>query len=436
MTYYDPRLKTIVSIPGMPSNRLGQFGRTASGDNLGKTFTSSTWVYRCTGILANALAGIPWVMNENGEPVHDAHPAIHFMEEMTSEDNFTDMIRDTWSDYKLFGYNVWWKRTIGERVGMVERLPSAAVTLRGDKRKVTHIEYNDGLEMFELPRENIVLFKTYGALDQLSPDSPARVAIDNARSEQSISQTVLEHFKNYAIPPYLLQTENAIHEKDMTRYRKWWNEIFQGITRRWRVGFVGGGLKPFALRAPIKELSLKELRQELRLDLCGAFGVPPSIAGAIEASSKTTWRQNMVMFHHNQVNPDAKYFAGVLNKDLTPLLFGQPKFQFLPEKVEVLQEERTAKSERIVAEVEAGILTPQAAGELLNYSPDMIPNAPINVTNEFAKNTELKMLRKKLTRVGNGGGDVYNTPFNSDILSSSEISRVKANFLLEYHEAD
>jgi phage portal protein BeeE len=166
------------------------------------------------------------------------------------------------------------------------------------------------------------------------------------------------------------------------------------------------------------------LKAETRTDICGAFGVPPSIVGAKETASKATWKQHMVMFHHNTINPDARYFGGVLNQDLMPLMFDQPKFEFLPEKVEVLQEERTAKSERVVAEVEAGILNRFAAAEILGYEPHQVGEAPMDVTKEFSEKSEKRALRREIKKFMKKNPNLKTFEFRSQILSPDRILEI------------
>ncbi len=424
----DDRLKAIISIPGEVLNRTIPFGRSGRGRKLGLAYTASAWVFRCCAAIGNEIADMPWQMKVGDEVLDEDHPAVEKMQAMNSDDNLLDVLRDTVADWKLYGYSVWLPHMLGDRLGHTERLLSNQVTLKGTKRGVSHIEWNDEGFMHEIAREKIILFTSYGALSKIDPDSPVRVILEKARAEQAIDTTVMRHFLDYGIPPYLLQTDQAIFPKDMDRYQSWWEEKMAGISRRWRVLFAGGGLKPFRLRAPIKELALKELREEMRVDICGAFGVPPSIIGAKETAAKSTWRQHMVMFHHNQINPDARYMAGVMNQSLMPMMFEQPKFEFLPEKVEVLQEERSAKSERVVAEVEAGILSRQAAAEILGYEPDQVGEAPIEVTREFAANAEREKLGRKLKKAAKAGSEIKAVGFISEILTSGEIEDIKDEY--------
>ena len=427
-------IKALVTIPGMKSNneRVG-FGRNNSKETQVRVYTASVWAYRCAKIIANSLSIMPWGMFMGDDQLPKTHPAVKQMDFVNETDNLKESYRDIAIDYNIFGYAIWRMQVVGNFMIRFSRIPAKETELLPTEPElpVDSFQWTRAGRQIIIPIEETCYFRDYGARYSHRPDSPYKVIVDKARSEQAIDATVVSHFEQYGIPPYLLSSPQNLSDKDMQRYKGWWDKLAKNVTKRWKAFFVGGGLVATRLRAPIKELSLEELRKAIAREVCAAMGVPPAIAGAIETANRATWRQQLISMQHHTVAPLAGVIEGVINAIMQPFLFESPEFKFLPEKVELLQEERSGKSERIQGEVEQGIISIEAANKELGYTIDMLgtptaDSAGNGVTKAFHHGEierEWKTFQRKAIRsLNNGTEELFE--FRSQIIPEGLLKMV------------
>lgn len=365
--------KAIMRVPGEYFNdRYGQFGRTTQSRKKLKGYTASTWAYRCSNALGNAAMGLPWGMfDDSGDRLEKDHPAVELFEFVNERDFWKSIIRNTTIDMNIHGYGVWFPQMAGSRIIRFKRLPAAECQLEDPNStgENTQLVWTRGSRQSIMSMEEVVMFPLYGSLEK-DPDSPMRVVIDKAYSEQKVDETGVAHFDSLGIPPYVMTSEQNVSEKDLERYDAWWRKLLEGVTRKFQVAWAGSGLKPTRMRAPLKEMELKPFRESIAKEVCAGFGVPQGIAGARETQEKATWISELVSMHHLKVIPDMELMQGVINGFMMPNVFEQPTFKFLPDEVEMLQEERTQKSERVVNEYASGLISQEAALEQLNYQKE------------------------------------------------------------------
>ncbi len=428
-------LKALVTIPGKTKSNTLPFGRKASADTVARSYTASVWAYRCARIVANIMSTMPWGLFEGTEEVEKTHPGVKQLLFVNEKDNFPDLIKSTTLDIKIHGFAVWWLEIFGTTLVRYRRIPAKelrAEPMNGEQEPIGFTWTRAGVQSF-ISRQDVAYFKTYGALRSHEPDGSFTLITDKARSEQNIDQTVVTHFNEYAIPPYVMTSEGNITEKDMKRYKGWWEKLLKSVAKRWNIAFVGGGLKPVRLRAPMRELDLKPLRESLAREICAAIGVPPAIAGLTESVNRSTFKEMLVSMQHLTIHPQGVMIAGVINTEVMPFVFGTPEFRFQPEQVELLQEEKSEKSKRVIAEVEAGIITAEAANKELGYTsadlPKLVtvtaPAAGDNVTKgRFESNVlnEWVLFQSKALRMIEAGNN-QNFNFNSLIIPQQQLNQ-------------
>lgn len=436
--------KAIVAIPGQRTNsKFGKFGRRGHGNTLRRGYTASTWAFKCCQILGNTSASMPFGMFENNELQEEDHPAMKLFGFINETSNPEDWIRNTVIDMNIHGYGITWPEFVGNKIVRLHRIPAGEARLEDREntgQQITQIVWNRGGRQSVIPREQVALFRLYGSLE-LDSDSPMRVVMDKVVAEQKIDELARAHFDSMGIPPYVFSSDQNVAEKDLKRYNAWWKKLYEGVKNRFRVAFVGGGLKPERLRAPLKEMVLKELREAMAIEVCAAFGVPAGIAGARQIAFKATWVQQMISMHHLKIIPDLRLMEGVINAEIMPLVFdGEAEFRFLPENVEMLQEERTARSNRILAEWQSGLIDHPSALQILGYEQNQagpglvagIARSPGRLTpggNEVER--EKAQVRRKARRLLEQTGGLDGFEWNPDVLSQDEVFRLVEGVISE-----
>ena len=422
-------------IPGESLNpRFGQFGRTTQGKSIAKAYTASVWAYRCCNILGNNSAGMPWGFFRKDEKIEGTY-AQNLFEFVNSKSNWEDIMRNTVIDINNYGRGFWLPNFSNKMMVSFMRIPASQMTPndnRQDGQEPDEWYWTRGAFQSLIPADAMAVFKLYGS-EEDNPDSPMRIVAEKNYTEQKIDEMAVAHFDRGAIPPYIMASDQNVADRDLERYDSWWRRKFEGVMNKLRVGWVGGGLKPIRMTAPLKEMVLKELREVIRLEVCAAFGVPLAIAGGSETIFKATWVQQVNTMHHMKIIPDLKLMAGVINAQMMPLIEPGLEFRFLPEDSELLQEERTARSDRTLAEWDSGLISQEKALEILHYEPTDAGPGLVTKTAQLpakepprleAKNVEKAMVRRKAKRLFEERGDLEGFEFQSDILEHDEVFRI------------
>lgn len=433
--YWNDREKALVSIPGERLNpKYGQFGRTGTGSKLEKAYTASVWSYRCANILGNNSASMPYGFEKNGELVTDTY-AEELFGFVNEKSNWEDLIRNTVIDMNVHGRGFWFPDVVGGMVIRITRLPASQMSpndMDQDGQEPSDWLWTRGAFQSEIRSDQLITFRLYGSTED-DPDSPTRIITEKAYGEQKIDELTTVHFDHSAIPPYMMSSEQRVSDTDLKRYDAWWKKRLDGVANKLRVAWAGSGLKPFRMRAPLKEMVLKELREIIRLEICAAYGVPLAIAGGSESIFKATWVQQVISMHHMKIIPDLKLMAGVINAELMPLIDPNLIFKFLPEKAELLQEERTARSERVLSEWKAGLINQDKALMLLNYEPEdagpglkveAIGTQEISAPKIGSGDIEKAQVRKKAIRLIEENGNLDGFEFTPRFLDHDEVFQI------------
>ena len=402
---YQDSIKAWTNIPGRTNNFANSYGRNGRGATLGRGYTASVWARRCVQMIANSISSMPWKLTEQGddeESLPSTNPTVQFINDVNERTNFNDLRRDSMSDYQVFGFSAWYKQKMGDRIIRLIRIPSAQVQ-RTDSSNVSieQIRWTTSEFQTVFKREELVLFQDYGAMNPTNPDSPMRVVIDKVNAEQKIDVTTLAYFVRYGIPPHVFVSDGPVQERDNERYQSFWGQMFNDVRDRMKTLFIGGGLKPYRLMEPLREMVLPELREQTRIEVCGAFGVPSDLVGATHSANKSVLQHMIQIFNYYTIVPIANYMDGILNAELMPELFGNYKFANQPEKQIILQEDQNEKSTRLIAEANAGIITREVAAIALGYDAGDVPEeVPQRIKPGAAEITQFRNKAVRMFRQG------------------------------------
>lgn len=347
---------------GVLRQREGEL--SASPSDLARAYASAVWAYRCIKLRADAVAGVPLLLRErDGTPIRE-HPLLTLLAHPhPTLSGLSDLLRATEAAYNIWGVAYWLKVPNGG--GWVRQLrwlnPQTVEVASNAEQGIVAYRQRVGVQAQDYAPQQVITFRNFDPLDDLGGLSPLAVALSEVNADLNAARYVASFFANDARPAGLLTTDQPLHESEIERTRAWWQRLFGGVRNRWRTGIVGGRLKWQTITYPPTDLALVELRAEDRRAICAAFGVPPGLAGAWEATTFATAREQKVSFYEDTVLPQLQYLAGVLNRALLPhypdLEARGARLAFDTDSIAALHESVGEKAQRMVALFAAGLVT-------------------------------------------------------------------------------
>ena len=326
----------------------------------------SPWALRCIDIRAKSLASIPWDIWSGDSPVADNHPYKRLLIEVNPEMNWSDLMTATESDMSVFGWAVWVKLGNGQ---LLQRRNPSTLDVIADKMGVKEFRQRDGGR--PIPRSATVYFHNYDPEADFGGMSPLESVRAPIEVEIAANDHLKQFFINKAMPDYIMALETN-NTNEITRIAEQWKRQFRGGDNQHKTGWVGGGAKPHMVGYAPKDLALAEVREEARRQICAGFGVPPALVAAWEAANYATIREQRQSLYTEVLFPEARYMAGVINAELSPL-FGDVEFRWDFTKVDAMQDTEDARTKRLVWLVDGRIIKPEVAAAELGYDPADVP---------------------------------------------------------------
>lgn len=350
-----------------------QAGREETG--AAALLKKSPWAYACVDVRARALAAIPWgIFRDTEEQVN--HDMAVRLREVNPELNWLDLIAQTESDMCVFGKAYWRKIRAGRNVKWLMRLNPATITPNATAAGIASFRQQlPSGETKDYKRGDVVYFHLYDPLNDLGSIAPLGVCQKAIEIEVEADKHLKEFFENHAMPDYVISLETT-NPNELKRLSDQWKKDFAGEGKQHKVGWIGGKGKPESIGYAPEELALEIVRAECRREICGTLGVPPALVGAWEAANYATIREQRQALYTEKIIPEAEYIAAVINAELAPEFDAAIEFRWKFDKLAVIQEDISNRSKRYAWEVQAGIISPDAAAARLGYRPDEVPDEP------------------------------------------------------------
>lgn len=349
---------------GIAAGRSQESGLSDSGADLGRAYALAVWAYRCIKLRADAVAGVPLVLLDRSGAQVSEGPLPELLKAPGGlHGSLADLLRATEAAYNIWGLAYWFKEKRPGRRGIAALHwlnPQSIQPLIDPVRGVLGYRQQVGGTQRDFAPEQVISFRNFHPLDDLGGLSPLAVALNEVNAELNAARFVAAFFANDARPAGLLSTDQPLGEGDIERTSTWWTRLFRGPANRWRTGIVGSGLRWTRISFPVHELALPELRGEDRRAICAAFGVPAGMAGAWEATTYATAREQKASFYEDTILPQLEYLAGVLNHSLLPhypdLLAQGLRFGWDLDGIAALRENATDRAQRLALLYEAGLV--------------------------------------------------------------------------------
>ena len=352
-------IKAITDIPGfLREPGTGYMMSLADLGNIGK---ASVWAYRAIMVRATLLAGIPLVLERgygaDAETVED-HPLLL---DTALGSGATAKIRALEADLCVYGKTYFtWDTGFTGAVLNVTRLNPLAVTPRfdpQDRTKLVGYDYKpagaNGAVARSYKPDEIVAIANLDWANDYGGLSPLAVAALAANADKNMLAQVEAFFKNGTMLTGMLTTDQPLQEPDVERIRASWRRTYEGV-RNWFKTFISwGGVKFIPMAPPPKDLAMKELQEEVRTNICAAFGISPAL---IVADAKYSNAQEAhKSAYHDVVIPEGDFVCDELNRQLVHPLYGDEyNLRFDYSAIEALSEDKNSVYQRAGQALSAG----------------------------------------------------------------------------------
>ncbi|HUT21374.1 MAG TPA: phage portal protein [Anaerolineae bacterium] len=325
-------LKTTISLADLDKQFPELFGG-ATGLSVTSAFAAVSWMFRCVNLRADTLSGLPrkFYRLDSDEPVDQPAPYQD-----------VDLDRLLWLTEAarcLWGVAYW------ERDPLLHWLNPSTMTVDVQDSELQGFHQSGvGKRQTEWAPDELVYLPLFNPVDDIGPGvAPAAVALRAAGLSKALLQWPEAFFQHGAIPAVLLSTDQTIQPDDpeLKRIGAFWRRLFGGVTHAWETAVLGKGLKPTILSAPVKDLAIPELSDEVREDLSACFGIPITMLQQAAANYATA-REDRQAYHKDTNFPEAKRICAAVNQQLwKPLGY---EFKFLFHEVEAIQQDEVEKS--------------------------------------------------------------------------------------------
>jgi len=326
-------------------------------------YAAVVWAYRCVNLRALIIGNLPWrIVDQRGNEV-EGWPLAQELDDLLGRVEFALCL---WGASYLLKQNdglalkgLRWQNPLTMRPLIEARggLIGFEQRLREEGGAETVARFRPG---------QVIYHRLENPADDLGPGvSPLQVALSAAGLARNANVYAEKFFEHGAIPAVVLTTEEDLLEGDREEARNWWRRTFGGVKKSWETGIFGRGLKPMVVGSPVKDLVLSSLYQEMRSQICVAFGIPQTLLE--DAANFATAREHKLELYQETIFPEGRLIAKGLNRQLFDAL--GLTFEFAEEQVEAVQQDEATKATAIMGLYDKGIITLNEAREQLGYEP-------------------------------------------------------------------
>lgn len=378
---------------------------------MGSYYSKSPWAYACAQIRGMELANLPWHIIKNGQ-VMSRGKLVNMITEFGPESNYVDAIMATEMDLLRSGAAYWLRD-----VDILKRLNPDTVELQKDNNGISGFKQtitlpNGKTKINEFNRDEVVYFREYNPFDDLDAGvAVLDVVKDAINAEYEALKMVAAHFANDATPSLLLTTEQTVPDNEMERVLGWWQKRFGGSRNKGKVAMADKGLKAQVLSQSLRENAITEIMDRAHKDICVGMRVPGILVGDMTDATYANAQEARKFMVQDNTIPRAKMFQDAINQDLIRVLDPAARFEFDFDAIEILQEDATAKWQRLKEARELGLVSDQYIRAEMGYPEEAAPDNP--------EARALRAWQKKATNAVKRG-ESADVPFETEDISADK----------------
>jgi SPP1 gp7 family putative phage head morphogenesis protein len=317
----------------------------------------NVWIRRCIEIRAQSIARLDWFVEDKltGDRVPD-HPltiaidrARHYMLRYErSMDIWGEVYTKPLKNRYGFYSDVWWLNNLSVNFNIVNgRIDQFYfVPLHGGKPFVWQTD-----EVSYIFNEN--------AFDDLHGSSRILSIIHEANVHEEIARSAQAHFANDARPGIMFLPESDMGVPQSQEFINYWKANFQGSLNTNKPVLLPSVIKSVQVleRAALKDDV--EFRGTIRREICAAFGVPLSVAGAWDDANYQSAPEQRKSLYEETIIPEADGIAKDMTMYLLPFFESNPRYRvwYDAKKLLALAEDKQAKAAALNSQLVSGGIT-------------------------------------------------------------------------------
>ncbi|MGH2359759.1 MAG: phage portal protein [bacterium] len=366
-------LKSINSIPGFEP--ASSAGLTSVGD----AYAAASYGYRCIHLRANAISQIPYRISSLGrqgrQPQRPGY--IQVVQDWSHSDHLPRLLWLTEAALCLYGAAYWFReRNLVKSLGYRWLAPQTIQPIYNKEQGITGYKrdlnvrarrsfasslnreemLDSGVPLIgvqpDFDLEDVVAFFFPDPETEIGPGrSPTHVALEAIGLLKYQNEFASGFFQRGAIPAVMLSVKGPAQEAELKRLENWWKRLLRGAAKAWETVAVRADVEPKIIGQPVKDLGMPELSKSVRGQIAVAYGVPETILE--DAANFATARTHRKSFYVETIIPEANLVQAELNRQVF-----RPeglRFEFLPEQLQVMQEEEAERSLALSQLVSAGV---------------------------------------------------------------------------------
>jgi len=376
----------------------------------------SPWAFACMNIRGQELANLPWHIYK-GDKIVESHPLIDMLTDFGPESNYQQGVCASEIDTLSFGAWYWLRD-----VDILKRLNPQKMLVNKTSSGIKSFTFDKGgKEEQTFGRDEIIYFREYHPEDDLGPGiSVMEVCKKSVNAEIEALLMMEALFKNDAVPGLLLTTDQDVTEDEANRVLKWWNARFGGSRNKGKVGIAAKGLKPEIVGSTVKDSAVMEMLDQAHNDICVAFRVPKLLVEGLTNATFTNGPEARKYLIEDTIKPRAVEYENVINQDLVNKVDSSVEFHFAWDEVGILQEDQTAKEQRLSSMFDKGIISDKYYRQEMGIEESAKGEEKEDKA-EIAEGKWEKKAVKALLR-----GEDANVPFESDYISTDRSYLISA----------
>lgn len=329
---------------------------TADVAGLANAYIASVWAFRCIEARSWAVGRMKWrIIHKRSKQVVEMHPLGRALQRRR------DLIRRIEWSLCIWGEAFLEKQlnalAYPAGLGWLNPMGMDVDTSGGRIRAFRYSAVNGGQYTTFKPEE-VVFIRTPNPYDDLRGMPPLLTALNEVRVDRDISRMMQAFYANDARPGILLVPKEPLSEMDMQRFLDFWKATYGSPRNAGKPALV-----PYELdvrevqRAPTQDDTA--LRESMRREICAAFGVPLSYAGAWDSSTYQSSPEQRRAFYEDTVIPQCEMIADALNEQAMPFFdsSGDYVFEFDYSDILALSELRASQEQMYRERWQQGLMT-------------------------------------------------------------------------------
>ena len=353
----DNTIKAIVGIPGWAENF--NEGTDGNANTPIGAYGNVPLLYRAVSLRASSISSVPFVIWKNDKEVE--YPLFPDLASVIYQMELGLLL--TGAAYALKQY----KGNTRILVGLQVLNPTTMKWKLKNGENVFSQNVN-GKRYGPWEASQMVAMREPSMTADVGPGlSPAQVALSASKLRFNIAEFASAFFEQGGMPMTLISTANNPNTAELERAQSFFKRSLSGINNAWKTLFLRGDISVKTLTPEIKSMAMKELNDHVALDIGAALGVPRSILES-DAANYATSVTDMKSFWEMTIRPRLPFYETALNNQLFEGAGNQYRIQFVPEQMDIFQEDESMRANSLLQLVNAGVPLDDAM-LMLGYDP-------------------------------------------------------------------